>query len=69
MDTTVVGFFLIAIRKCPLWDVTVYVFGVESFAHIECYSDCSRKGNHLVGPLCFFIYNTTITCSCKLNCI
>ena len=29
----------------------VYVFCVESFAHIECYSDCSLRGSHLVAPL------------------
>ena len=26
---------------------------VESFAHIECYSDCSRRGSHLVEPFCY----------------
>ena len=26
---------------------------VESFAHIECYSVCSRRGSHLVEPLCY----------------
>ena len=31
----------------------VYVYCVESFAHIEFYSDCSRKGSHLVEPLCY----------------
>ena len=25
----------------------MYVYCVESFAHIECYSDCSRRGSHL----------------------
>ena len=34
--------FLISVCNC-----------VESFAHIECYSDCSRRGNHLVEPLCY----------------
>ena len=28
------------------------VDSVESFAHIECYSDSSRRGSHLVEPLC-----------------
>ena len=27
---------------------TVYVYCVESFAHIEYYSDCSHRGSHLV---------------------
>ena len=26
---------------------------VESFAHIECYSDCSRRGSNLVEPFCY----------------
>ena len=29
----------------------VAVYCVESFAHIECHSDCSRRGSHLVKPL------------------
>ena len=29
----------------------VYVYCVEIFAHVECYSDCSRRGSHLVKPL------------------
>ena len=29
-------------------DKCVYVYCVESFAHIKCYSDCSRRGSHLV---------------------
>ena len=28
----------------------MYVYCVESFAHIECYSDCSHRGSHLVEP-------------------
>ena len=31
----------------------IYVYCVESFAHIECYSDCSRRESHLVEPLCY----------------
>ena len=34
-----------------LSDKCVYVYCVESFAHIECYSDCSRRGSYLVEPL------------------
>ena len=29
----------------------MYVYCIESFAHIECYSDCLRRGSHLVEPL------------------
>ena len=36
-----------------LSDKCVYVYCVESFAHIECYSDCSRRGSHLFEPLCY----------------
>ena len=31
-----------------LSDSCVYVYCVESIAYIESYSDCSRKGSHLV---------------------
>ena len=34
-----------------LSDKYVYVYCLESFAHIECYSDCSRRESHLVEPL------------------
>ena len=36
-------------------DKCVYVYCVESFAHIECYSDCSRRVIHLVEPLCYVV--------------
>ena len=40
-----------------LSDKGVYVYCVESFAQIECYSDCSRRGSHLLNHfatvLCF----------------
>ena len=29
----------------------MYVYCVESVAHIECYSDCSRRGSNLDEPL------------------
>ena len=41
---------------CSSFLITVcmfIVYCVESFAHIECYGDCSRRGNHLVDPLCY----------------
>ena len=31
----------------------VYVYCVESFAHIECYSDWSRRWIHLVELFCY----------------
>ena len=37
---------------CSSFLISVYVYCVESFAHIECYSDCSRRGSHLVEPFC-----------------
>ena len=30
---------------------SVYVYCVESCAHIECYSDCSRRGSHFATVL------------------
>ena len=33
----------------------MYVYCVVSFAHIECYSDCSHMGSHFVEPLCYGI--------------
>ena len=35
----------------------VYVYCVESFAHIECYGDCSRIGGHLVDPFATVLFN------------
>ena len=40
---------------CSSFLISVYVHCVESFAHIECYSDCSRRGSHLVEHLCYGI--------------
>ena len=36
-----------------LSDKCVYVYCVESFAHIECYSNCSRRESHLIESLCY----------------
>ena len=39
-----------------LSDKCVYVYCVESFAHIECDNDCSRRERHLVDPhILFFL--------------
>ena len=50
-----------------LSDKCVYVYCVESFAHIECYSDCSRRGGgHLIEPLCYGIVTvcSAVTVEC-----
>ena len=40
----------------------MYVYCVESVAHIECHSDCSRRGSHLVEPLCYgVVYCSAVT--------
>ena len=39
----------------------MYVYCVEIFAHIECYSDCSRRGSHLVEPFCYgVVYSVSL---------
>ena len=38
-----------------LSNLCVYVYWVESFAHIERYSDCSHRESHLVEPFCYGI--------------
>ena len=38
-----------------LSDLCAYVYSVESFAHIECYSDRSRRGRHLVERCYYFM--------------
>ena len=35
----------------------MYVYCVESFARIECYSDCSRRGSHLLNPFATVLFN------------
>ena len=35
----------------------MYVYCVKSFAHIECYSDCSRRGSHLVEPFATVLFS------------
>ena len=42
------------ILVCSSFLISVCMFIVlECFSHIECYSDCSRRGSHLVEPLCY----------------
>ena len=44
----------------------MYVYCVESFAYIECYSDCSRRGSHLVEPFATVLFSgrSAITVEC-----
>ena len=44
----------------------MYVYCVESFAHIECYSDISRRGSHLVEPFATVLFSvcTAVTVEC-----
>ena len=44
----------------------MYVYCVESFAHIECYSDCSRMGSHLVEPFSTVLFSvcSAVTVEC-----
>ena len=44
----------------------MYVYCVESSAHIECYSDCLRRGSHLVEPLCYGVISmcSAVTVEC-----
>ena len=51
-----------------LSDWFVYVYCVESFAHIECYSDCSRRGSHLVEPFCYGVILCVYFRHCRVLC-
>ena len=35
----------------------MYVYCVESFAHIECYSDCSRRGASWLNPFATVLFS------------
>ena len=43
-----------------------YVYCVENFAHIECYSDYSHRGSHLVEPLCYNMCSAVTVDCCVL---
>ena len=48
-----------------MWQISdkcVYVYCVDSFAHIERYSHCSRRGSHLVEPLCYDVVPSQYVC-------
>ena len=55
-----------------LSDKCVYVYCVESFAHIECYSNCSRRGGHLVESICYGLFTVcsavTVVCCVLYPC-
>ena len=44
----------------------MYIYCVESFAHIECYSDCSRREIHLVEPFVTVLFSvcSAVTVEC-----
>ena len=44
----------------------MYVYCVESYAHIEYYSDCLRRGSHLVEPFATVLFSvcSAVTVEC-----
>ena len=54
------------ILVCSSFVISMYVYCVESFAHIECYSDCSRRGSHLVEPFVTVLFTvcSVVTVEC-----
>ena len=57
---------------CNSFLIRVYVFCVESCTHIECYSDCSCSGSHLVEPICYVLFSVcsavTVECCVLYRC-
>ena len=47
-------------------DMCVVVYCVESFAHIECYSDCSRRGAIWLNPFATVLFTvcSAVTVEC-----
>ena len=43
-------------NDCVLSDKRVYVYCVKSFAYIECYSDCSRRGVIWLNPFATVLF-------------
>ena len=41
----------------------MYVYCVESFAHIECYSDCSRRGAIWLNPFATVLFSVYSVCN------
>ena len=35
----------------------MYVYCVETFGHLEYYSDCTRRGSHLLNPFATVLFN------------
>ena len=54
------------ILVCSSFLISVYVYCVESFAHIEGYSDSSRRWSHLVEPFATVLFNvcSVVTVEC-----
>ena len=46
--------------------ISVYVYLVKIFAHVECYCDCSRRGSHFVEPISTVLFNvcSVVTVEC-----
>ena len=44
----------------------MYVYCVESFAHIECYSECSRRGAIWLNPFAIVLFSvcSAVTVEC-----
>ena len=55
-------------KNCCSFLISVYVYCVERFAHIECYSDCSRRGSQLVEPLCYGVVYCVQCRHCRVLC-
>ena len=51
-----------------LSDQGVYVYCVKSFADIECYSDCSRRGGIWLNPVATFFNVCSVTVECCVLC-
>ena len=51
---------------CGSFLISVYVYCVESFAHIECYSDCSRRGAIWLNPFVTVLFTlcNSVTVEC-----
>ena len=46
----------------------MYVYCVETFGHLEYYSDCTRRGSHLLNPFATVLFNVCNAWVCLLFC-
>ena len=62
--------FVLSMQNQQLSDKCVYVYCVESFAHIECYSDCSREGTIWLNPFATVLFTlcSAVTVECCVLC-